>query len=288
MDADDGRVEQAVLQIKHLPPLSVTATRLLEAITDDEIDLKELADIIEQDPGLAARIIGLANSAYFAQPSPVYSVEEAIIRVLGLNMVKSLALGITVAGVFDCEQCPQLDLVSYWFEALAVGQLARALVMVVPVAERPDINALYLGGLFHNLGMLLLAHVDGSRYGMALSAIKQRPDEDPFVIEQELLGVDRRQAAHWLGVRWHLPELLNTLMLDHCRQTPDSESRMALKLLNSAVEWVKQVRTGEAYELQDCQWLQQVKGLNRGRLEQLEENFRAQMDELELVARQLA
>ena len=159
MDADKARVERAVLETRHLPPLSTTANRLLQAVSDDDIDLRELSGIIEQDPGLAARIVGLANSAYFSQSSPVYSVEEAIIRVLGLNMVKSLALGITVAGAFEVERCSAFDIAGYCFEALMAGQLLGPMVMALPVAARPVPNPLYPPRFFHKLGVLLLGHL---------------------------------------------------------------------------------------------------------------------------------
>ncbi|MCU7810600.1 MAG: HDOD domain-containing protein, partial [Candidatus Thiodiazotropha sp. (ex Notomyrtea botanica)] len=79
-----------VLKLKHLPPLSSTATRLLELLADEDLSLELLSNVISQDPGISARILGVANSAYFGQTSPIHSVEEAVIRVLGLNMVRSL------------------------------------------------------------------------------------------------------------------------------------------------------------------------------------------------------
>ena len=288
MDAEKERIERAVLQVKHLPPLSLTASRLLEAVTDDDIDLKELAAIIDQDPGLAARIIGLANSAYFAQPTPVYNVEEAIIRVLGLNMVKSLALGITVAGVFEAERCPGFDLAGYWFEALASGQLARSLVMVVPVSERPDLNAMYLGGLFHNLGALLLVHAASEAYSVVLKTLTQNPDAELLSIECEHLGVDRREAGAWLAGRWHLPPVIETMMGQLGVDEYSGDYLTELNLLNAAVDWVRSIRGGQAYDLSESRWLNQVTGINRDRLSQIEETFRRQLDELELVARQLA
>ena len=214
----------------------MTAARLLEATSDDQIDLKALAAIIDRDPGIAARIVGLANSAYFAQPSPVYSVEEAIIRVLGLNMVKSLALSISVAGVFDLDKCPVFDLPGYWYRALACGQLVRSLAVVVPVARRPDPAALYLGGLFHNLGALLLAHVLGEAYTGALSRAAQEPAESLLDIERERLGMNHREAGAWLGKCWHLPAAIVAMM----GRLGDSDYfgayQTEVDLLNCAVE----------------------------------------------------
>jgi hypothetical protein len=104
---------QKILQARDLPPLSFTATRLLELSADPDVEVDDLAAVIEQDPALTARILGVANSAYFGQVNPVLSVETAIIRVLGFNMVKSLALSIAMAGIFDTSKCPSFDLETY-------------------------------------------------------------------------------------------------------------------------------------------------------------------------------
>ncbi|MDF1528362.1 MAG: HDOD domain-containing protein [Sedimenticola sp.] len=287
MDVDKEGIKYAVLDVKHLPPLSMTASKLMEAITDDEIDLKELAGIIEQDPGLAARIIGLANSAYFSQPTPVYSVEEAIIRVLGLNMVKSLALGITVAGAFDLDRCPRFDLAGYWFEALASGQLARSLVMAMPVKARPDMNALYLGGLFHNLGVLLLVHIVGEAYSAVLQEAK-KPETNLRAIERERLGVDHRNASLWLAEKWHLPPLIITMMGQLGDPDYQGDVQPEMTLLNAAVTWVRDVRQGQVNALADSPWLQSLPDIDKERLSRIEEAILCQIDDLELVARQLA
>lgn len=287
MDADKARVERAVLQTRHLPPLSMTANRLLQAVSDDDIDLRELSAIIEQDPGLAARIIGLANSAYFSQPTPVYSVEEAIIRVLGLNMVKSLALGITVAGAFEVERCPAFDIAGYWYEALMAGQLLGSLVTALPAAGRPDPNALYLAGLFHNLGVLLLVHLVPDLYAAVVRQMPRDPDL-LLVSEREQLGVDHREAGAWLAGKWHLPEVNRELMAFIGRDDYKGAYSVELNLVNGATEWVARSRRGEVSELPENRWLRDLEGIDLKRLSAIEDRFRKQMDELELIARQLA
>lgn len=288
MDANRELVLSEILKVKQLPPLSTTATRLLEIVGDDDIDLKALAAIIDQDPGLAARIIGLANSAYFAQPTPVYSVEEAIIRVLGLNMVKSLALGISVAGAFSLEQCPVFDLQGYWYKALVTSQLVRALAMAVPGAGRADLGALYLGGLLHNLGTLLLVHVLGEVYADVLRAAMREPLQKLTDIERAQMGTDHREAGAWLAGRWHLPSVIVTMMGEQGNDTYAGLHQIEVTLLNSAVDWGGAVRGGDAYALTECRWLKQIDGLDQAQLPQIEETFLRQLDGLALVAKQLA
>jgi len=276
------------LQVRYLPPLSPTAAKLLGVLSDDDIDLKALSAIIDRDPAVAARIVGLANSAYFAQPSPVYSVEEAIIRVLGLDMVKSLALGISVAGVFNLEKCPAFDLGGYWFNALACSQLIVNLADLVPSEQRPNVSGLHLGALLHNLGALLLAHAIGEDYVPVLVSAGREPETKLLELEREQLGFDHQEAGLLLAGRWHLPALIVTMMgqlgKDDYRGTYQTE----VNLLNCTVERVNGVRAGSARPLDECRWLHRIDGFDRQRIPEVEVAFLEQADDLELVARQFA
>jgi HD-like signal output (HDOD) protein len=167
-----------ILEIKHLPPLSITATRLLEAIGDPDVEVEDLAEIINHDPGLMGRIVGLANAAYFGQRNPITTVQEAIIRVLGINMVKSLALSISVSGAFQATSCPGFDTKEYWFEAIGCATMSRMMALRVPIDKRPDPDRIYLSGLLHNIGYLVLAHIFPSK----LSQVFAIKDDDPGAI----------------------------------------------------------------------------------------------------------
>ena len=125
------QLREDVLCLEQIPPLSATAARLLEIATDPDLEVAQLAEVIEQDPPLTARILGLANSAFFGQANPVLTVEEAIIRVLGLNMVRSLALSLALAGSFNTAACPAFRLDRYWLQALASAALGRELCAVI-------------------------------------------------------------------------------------------------------------------------------------------------------------
>ena len=78
-------------------------------------------------PPLAARIVGLSGSAYFGSAASVRSVSDAIIRVLGLRLVKNLALGILLSGTFDAGRCKHFSTDLYWGSALLTAGLSRCL-----------------------------------------------------------------------------------------------------------------------------------------------------------------
>ena len=114
-----------IQELDELPPLPQNLQNLFEAATDEEVDIGPFAKLVEQDPAMTARIMGIANSAYFAQRVPVRSVADAAIRVLGLPLTKSLVVSIAVSGGFEPDRCPQFDAEKYWLKALLTAGLAR-------------------------------------------------------------------------------------------------------------------------------------------------------------------
>jgi len=279
-------VRREFAQIDHLPPLSQTATRLLQVAADPDIEVDELAGIIELDPGLSARILGLANSAYFGQRQPINAISDAMIRVLGLNMVKSLAMSIAVAGTFETSSCSDFDLEQYWYTALGCAQLARQLAVKIPLDLRPDLDSVYLCGLLHNLGSLLLAHVFPEQMGLALRQFAKHPEDGLCAIQRETIGSDFIQAGEWLVRRWHLPEAVVEVVgaLDDAEYRGDF--RLHLLLTRNASNWI-QADPDTRLQLAEDQAMLALDGITAQALAAVEERFVDDDEELKSMARVL-
>jgi HD-like signal output (HDOD) protein len=281
---NNARVE--VLEVKHLPPLSITATRLLEAVGDPDVDVESLAEIINHDPGLMGRIIGLANAAYFGQRNPITTVQEAIIRVLGINMVKSLALSISVSGAFQSSSCSGFDIKEYWFRAIGCATLSRMIALRIPLDERPDPDQVYLSGLLHNLGCLVLAHLFPSELAH-LFAIQEKESETSLEsLQREYLGVDWITAGEWLVGRWHLPVFIGETIRSLADQDPAVDDSIQLSIVRSSLRWLDGLPDVDPDEtrLKQDDVLLQIPGLSMNALDVVEEKFMSQCDELHSLA----
>ncbi len=275
-----------ILEVKHLPPLSITATRLLGAVGNPDIEIEDLTDIINQDPGLMARIIGLANAAYFGQTRPIITVQDAIIRVLGINMVKSLALSISVSGVFQANSCSGFDTKDYWFNAIGCATMSRMMALRIPAGERPDPDKVYLSGLLHNLGCLVLAHVFPSKLSYVLAIKEKDPDADLEALQREYLGVDWVSAGEWLVNRWQLPDFVGEVMSSVADSSNASLVRHDITLIRGAVNWLKSRPEGESEvrRLKEDYALESIPGLGSDALDLIEDKFLDQCEELHVLA----
>ncbi len=204
IDSTDTQSFAQLQNILHLPPLPAIATQLLQEINQPETDIDKLAGMIEQDPGLAARIIGIANSAYFARQHEVCSVRDAIVRVLGLNIVRGLAIGIALSKPFTLDACPNFDLERYWYRAFMTGTLAAQVGKNAKLSPEQQ-DCCFLAGLLHNLGQIVLVHAFPSRMNDIFEEWQTNPERPLLDLEREQLAVDEIGAGRLISRNWHLP-----------------------------------------------------------------------------------
>ena len=211
--AHETRLE--VLKLGELPAMSVVAQRFLQAIDDVDCQIGHLASIIEQDPALLARLIGVANSAYYSPMEPVTTAHDAIFKVLGLNTSKSLVLAIILSGPFDTSRCPAFPLREFWLESVFGATLAQAMVPLLKVESMPAPGTPYLAGLLLKIGMLAMVHVYPQQMTEVMQWACQQVKCDPVKLQQleeGVLGVNHAEVGAWLVRKWRLPAMIGTVM----------------------------------------------------------------------------
>lgn len=193
-----------VQDILHLPPLPAIACQLLALVGREDCDIVALSTLIEQDPGLAARIVGIANSAYFARRTPICSVREAIIRVLGLNLVRGIAIGIALSKPFDASACTNFQLDRYWYRAFQTANLVSCLAPLVRLVDTAR-DCLFLCGLLHNLGQIVLVHAFPDRMNSVFQRWAEKPELGLLNLQTQHVALNEIEAGTIIARRWQLP-----------------------------------------------------------------------------------
>lgn len=143
-------------EIRRDLPYSPSLLRELFASTsvDSFSTADEIARTIGRDQGLSARILALANSAFYGLQGNVSSISRAV-ALIGFKELRNLVLVIGAQGLCSRHNLPQaFDLEAHWFHQLAVAIIARQL------AERTGQMApelAFTSGLLHDFGKLLTA-----------------------------------------------------------------------------------------------------------------------------------
>jgi len=153
------RAQQLLLKLaafkNDLPFSPVILQKIFSQTGDNSVSpIEEIAETIEGDQGLTAKILRLANSAFYGLQAQVTNVSRAI-SVLGLNEIKSIVVAVGVAAMGKNKKPPEtFDLTAYWSHQLRVGMAAKRLASLVHL-DNPD--DLFTSGLLHDLGKLLIA-----------------------------------------------------------------------------------------------------------------------------------
>ena len=138
-----------------LPSYPEAALRAHRALADPKCSISRIADIVSSEPALAARLVGMANSAAYHNEQPVVDVQSAIIR-LGCNSVRSAAMAFAVGQLREAAELrPVKDsLQRLWEQSLQMAAVCFVLAKRTPVV--PD--EAFLAGLLHAIGhMYMLA-----------------------------------------------------------------------------------------------------------------------------------
>lgn len=236
-----------LISVDSLPPLPVTAAKLLQLAADPDVDIDALTRVIEGDPPLSARILGIANSAFYAPRRPVLTVKAAIVGVLGLNMVRNMAFGMALTGGLSTAECPRFDLAGYRVLSLGTADLASGLARGSTATPAPDPDMAYLVGLLHNLGELLLVHLWPREMGQVLAECGQESD-GMAARERSFIGIDHYAAGAALVRHWGLPDAVS----DRIAQLADINTGTGdplVRLVGVSRDWLAGLLTGNVVSL---------------------------------------
>lgn len=218
-------VARLVGSVGTLPSLPHLYAQLLQMLSDPEVGLRDLAGVVEQDTAVTARILQIANSAFFGLPRQVRTIEQAL-NFTGVNTVKSLVLATEVFRAFsDRGGASRVPLEEIQDHALLAANIARRLP-----TDRETAEEAFTASLLHDVGKLVLASrlPDEFLENLAASAEQQRPIQD---VEQERYGVSHAEIGAYLLALWGLPETIVEAVAHH--HAPMRVDHQAFELLDA-------------------------------------------------------
>jgi HD-like signal output (HDOD) protein/prolyl-tRNA editing enzyme YbaK/EbsC (Cys-tRNA(Pro) deacylase) len=210
-----ARVKRDIEEFHELPALPVTAAQILQLAADPMANARQLAAIIEQDPGLSAQVLRYANSSLYGYAGSIGNLQTAIARVLGFDYVMNLALGFSIGKALRIPQDGPFGLDAFWQHSVYAARLVENLAKLLPRKQRPPRGTAYLAGLLQNLGRLVLGHTFQPEFFILNRFAQANPDMPSCELERHVLGVTHDQIGAWLMETWGLPRELVTAVRYH-------------------------------------------------------------------------
>ena len=181
-----------------LPMIPKVAHELMASFASEDVSVHQIAQQLAADPGLSAKLLRLANSAYFHFSGTVGTVEAAV-QMLGFVMVRNLVLGNSLAAAY--QKVHGLDLPQFWRYCLYSACAARWL------AQRSggDADLVFTVGLMHGIGQLQL-HAVAPEATAALTLQLPVLAAERAQLEQQSLGFHHLEVSAELASLWNFPQ----------------------------------------------------------------------------------
>lgn len=174
--------------------------KLMEVINHPRSGANDVAKVLSSDPGLAARLLRIVNSAFFGFPRRVESMSQAV-TLVGTGQIRDLALATSVIRAFEGVPDDMIEMEDFWSYSLATGVVAR----LFGARTRADnVERYFLAGVLHSVGRLLLLLKAPSE---ARAAFERARQENSLLHEAEhqVLGFNHSAVGAALTEAWNLP-----------------------------------------------------------------------------------
>ena len=183
------QVIQAVSTRHDVKALPFVTAELLELTSRPDSDTHAITQAILRDPMLVARVLKLANTAYYGSKGRVQTIEHAVVNI-GLRAIREIVMAVTVVNLFQYKGVVgTLDRFALWRHNLASAVLCRA---IAAKGGRVAGEDAFVSGLLHDLGIAILDNMFPDEYASCVAFARQRRI---LLVDAEQLFVDTDHPA---------------------------------------------------------------------------------------------
>lgn len=198
----EQKIKEGLSQVRPFPHLVQNAIKLIDSGCSDT---REIADVINKDPILTARLLSLANSSFYGMSKKISGVENACV-ILGNNIVKNILIS---AAAMECFPATE-ERKKIWTHSIEVATVSK--LLAINLNQSPD--KAYMAGLLHDVGKFLLLDVF-PEYQAVIDSGYSMKYEQSMEDETKKLGFNHAQVGAKIIEMWNLPEEIQALVEKH-------------------------------------------------------------------------
>ncbi len=150
-------------RLEGLRPFSDVVQKLVAYLANPDFETEKVRRLVESDPGLAARVMRVANSSLFRGYQPCTSIGNAITRI-GASNLGGMAIAMSAMSLFR-----DLDSLGQRVREHCVGTAAVARELALNLGWAAHSSEAFLVGLLHDIGKLLLFQTGDRTYADLLT-----------------------------------------------------------------------------------------------------------------------
>lgn len=221
-------LKSILASIDTLPPFPVVARKILEISRDDEVNFKDIVNLIKYDEAITSNCLKLCNSSYYGTLVKTFTIDQAVFK-LGLKNVQMIALA-SAKELSDYSRAQK----GYGYGA---GELWRHSVTTAIISQLlfkrisgQDDSVLFTSALLHDIGKIILNnHVGKGMINLIELAIKEKLSL--VEAERSIFGIDHAELGGIIAESWQFPSILCNAIKNH-HKSPD-------KFIPNIVAWTR-------------------------------------------------
>jgi len=216
--------------IDRMPSVPVVVAPLLRYLEQpvDQLDVQKVVSLLAQDKSLTAQSLHMANSPLFGHAQAIDSLKGAVVS-LGFQRLRDIVISCSVLRLNPSGEC-KIDPIVFWEHSLGCALVCRHFAREISF---PNPEKAYLGGLLHDLGVLVNLWIIPNEFGEVVDRAKTEhvPLDE---VEREMLGITHSETGRVLAQRWGLTgDLVAVVQYHHdTPSAPDHRSLIALVALS--------------------------------------------------------
>jgi len=187
-------------KVSSFPSMPRAGVKLRALIAEKDVSLDEIEGILRHDPGLAANVLRLANSAFFGVPRKVGTLKHAV-ALLGVKRFAQIAVSACMSKTMDkAVEGYGLSPGALWVHSIAVSNTAETFAKYKKVDESNDV---FTPALLHDMGKLVLGEFLQEESQKIKSLVEGGVPLD--IAENMVLGTDHAEVGALILHRWSFP-----------------------------------------------------------------------------------
>ncbi len=226
-------LEMLIVEVDKLVSLPDIYYRLEEAIVDPGSTTDKIAELLRSDPDLCARMLRMANSAFYSFPTRIETIERAV-STIGLRQIRELVLVTSVVKAFEGIPSGSVNMTTFWEHSVAVAIMARELGAQLRI---PNADGFYIPGLLHDIGRLVMYL---KLPGLMRDLLQQRQasGQAMYILERNILDYSHAEIGGRLLEYWKLPQSIWEPVVTHHEPRKGGEYSLAACAIHIADGWV--------------------------------------------------
>lgn len=222
-------ISRILTKIKALPTLSIVVAKVIQVVSNPLTSASDLSKIITVDQALTAKVLRLANSAFYGFPFRIKNITQAV-SILGFDTIRNLALTVSVYKVFTGDSNSDFSHQDFWKHCVGVAICANLLAKKIKYRS-PE--GAFTAGLLHDIGKNFFEQYMHKEYTEVLKFAREN-NRPIYEAEKELLSIDHTVVGKMMAEKWNLPHELAAGIASHHHPESEDEENVMAHIINVA------------------------------------------------------